>query len=393
MSSTQKNSNPSGLYAVSKYGGETVKSFVPSSLADLKKTLDLTNVLPQLTAAERALGRLDGVSSILPNTPLFLYMYVRKEALLSAQIEGTQSSLSDLLLFEGEESPSVSMDDVEEVSNYVAAMNYGLERMKSGFPLSKRLIREIHEKLMDGTRGGTKQPGEFRTSQNWIGGTRPGNATYVPPPAGYVMDLMTDLESFLHLDEKVIPVIIKAALAHVQFESIHPFLDGNGRLGRLLVTLLLVHDGVLTEPLLYLSLYLKTHRRDYYELLQQVRERSEWTQWLEFFLEGVKETSEQAANAARDLLILFEDDQKKIATLGRPAASAFRVHDFFQSRPVSSVQSAAKNIENLSIPTIRKSIGHLVELDILSESTGRQRNQIYTHTRYLEILRAGTDPI
>jgi len=272
-------------------------------------------------------------------------------------------------------------------------MNFGLKRMQSDLPLSKRLIRDIHRKLLDGSRGGTKHPGEFRTSQNWIGGTRPGNATYVPPPADHVLDLMTDLELFLHLDEKEIPTVIKAALAHVQFESIHPFLDGNGRLGRLLVTLLLVHDGVLSEPLLYLSLYLKTHRRTYYQLLQKVREESAWIEWLEFFLDGVRDTSEQAASTAKELLILFEEDQKKIASLGRPAASAYRVHDFFQSRPVASVPAADRNIENLSVPTIRKSIGHLVDLNILSESTGKQRNQIYTHTRYLEILRAGTEPI
>ena len=279
------------------------------------------------------------------------------------------------------------------VSNYVAAMNYGLERMQSGFPLSNRLLREIHGKLLSGGRGEKLQPGEFRTSQNWIGGTRPGNATYVPPPANNVPDLMSDLEAFVHLNEQEFPLIIKAALAHVQFETIHPFLDGNGRLGRLLVTLLLVHDGVLSEPLLYLSLYLKTHRRKYYELLQEVREQSAWIDWLEFFLDGVRETSEQAASAAKELLILFDDDRSQIKTLGRPAASAFRVHDFFQSRPVSSVQSVAKYMDNMSIPTVRKSIEHLVDLGILAESTGKQRNKIYTHARYLEILRAGTEPL
>jgi len=372
MSGKRRKSGPSGTYVVANSGDETVESFLPISLAELRKTIDLTSVLPQ---------------------PLFLYMYVRKEALLSAQIEGTQSSLSDLLLFEGEETPTNSIDDVEEVSNYVAAMNYGLSRMKSGFPLSNRLLREIHGKLLDGSRGGQMQPGEFRSSQNWIGGTRPGNAIYVPPPAENVLDLMSDLESFLHLDEKEFPLIIKAALAHVQFESIHPFLDGNGRLGRLLVTLLLMHDGVLSEPLLYLSLYLKTHRRKYYELLQQVREDSAWTAWLEFFLGGVRETSEQAAKAAKELLMLFEGDRNKIESLGRPAASAFIVHDFYQTRPIASATAAAKNIDSMSLPTVRKSIGHLVDLGILAESTGKQRNQIYTHTRYLEILRAGTEPI
>ena len=392
MKSPSEKNMPSGNYSISESGGEQVRSFIPHDLMTLKDSVDLACLLPRITAAERALGRLDGVSSILPNTPLFLYMYVRKEALLSAQIEGTQSSLSDLLLFEGDESPSVSMDDVEEVSNYVAAMNYGLAQMKSGFPLSNRLLRNMHKKLLDGVSGGVMQPGEFRTTQNWIGGTRPGNATYVPPPAENLLDLMSDLESFLHLSDTEFPALIKAALAHVQFESIHPFLDGNGRLGRLLITLLLVHDGVLSEPLLYLSLYLKTHRRTYYELLQRVREEGSWIQWLEFFLEGVRETSEQAASAAKDLLILFEKDQKLIATLGRPTASALRVHDYFQTRPVSSVQAASRHIENMSLPTIRKSIQHLVDLEILTESTGKKRNQIYTHSQYLQILRAGTEP-
>lgn len=355
--------------------------------------LDLNSVIPGLVSAERALGRLDGVSSILPNTPLFLFMYVRKEALLSAQIEGTQSSLSDLLLFEGNESPSVSIDDVEEVSNYVAAMNYGLQRLKDGFPLSNRLIREIHATLLAGGCGADKLPGEFRASQNWIGGTRPGNAMYVPPPDTQIQDLMGALESFLHKPVEEVPVLVKAALVHVQFESIHPFLDGNGRLGRLLVTLLLVNDGALTEPLLYLSLYLKTHRKTYYELLQSVRESGDWIPWIKFFFDGVRETSEQAAETAKELLLLFEQDREKIQTLGRSATSAYRVHDYFQARPMSSVPSAAKSVAELSLPTVRKSIGHLMDLGILEESTGKKRNKIYTHAKYLKILMSGTEPL
>jgi Fic family protein len=213
-----------------------------------------------LENANRALGRLDGVTSILPDTPLFLYMYVRKEALLSSQIEGTQSSLSDLLFFESEEAPGVPLDDVQEVSNYVAAMQHGLARIRSGFPVSLRLIREIHETLLARGRGSTKQPGEFRRSQNWIGGTRPGNALFVPPPPEHVLDLMSDLEAFVHADTPEIPLLVKAGLVHVQFETIHPFLDGNGRVGRLLITLLLCAQGILKEPILYLSLYFKAHR-------------------------------------------------------------------------------------------------------------------------------------
>ena len=247
-----------------------------------------------LESANRALGQLDGVASILPNTSLFLYMYVRKEALLSSQIEGTQSSLSDLLNFERSAATGVPMDDVQEVSNYIHAMNHGIERVKQGFPISLRLIREVHEILLSGGRGSSKLPGEFRRSQNWIGGTRPGTARFVPPPPGYVPDLMSELEKFIHADTPAIPDLVKAGMIHVQFETIHPFLDGNGRLGRLLITLLLYTQGILSEPILYLSLHFKTHRDQYYDLLQGVRTRAGWEDWHGFFLEGIAETSIQA---------------------------------------------------------------------------------------------------
>jgi Fic family protein len=248
-----------GSHVTSSFGGETVRAYLPPPLPP-NPPLDLARVYPLLDKATQALGRLDGVTTLLPDTELFIYLYVRKEALLSSQIEGTQSSLSDLLLYESEEMPGVPLDDVREVSNYVAAMNHGLERLRGGFPLSLRLIKEIHAILLEGGRSADKEPGEFRRTQNWIGGTRPGNARFVPPPPDRVQSCMGDLETFLHDDAHRLPLLVKAALAHVQFESIHPFLDGNGRLGRLLITFLLCAEGALTQPILYLSLYLKSHR-------------------------------------------------------------------------------------------------------------------------------------
>ncbi|MBW2713160.1 MAG: Fic family protein [Deltaproteobacteria bacterium] len=380
-----------GEFVETAVGGETVRAFVPPALPPAP-SLKLDKLYGLLDQANRALGRLDGVTSILPDTPLFLYMYVRKEALLSSQIEGTQSSLSDLLLFESDEAQGVPLDDVQEVSNYVAAMNFGLERLRDDMPLSNRLIREIHEVLLAKGRGSTKQPGEFRRSQNWIGGSRPGNATYVPPPHDMLEDCMGDLEAFIHSEEVDLPFLIKAALVHVQFESIHPFLDGNGRLGRLLITFLLCMEGALKEPILYLSLYFKKHRQYYYELLQRVREKGDWEAWLEFFLEGVKETSDQAADTAKQILELFKTDQQKIEGLGRPATSALRVHQHLQSKPILSVP-AAVNALNLSAPTVRKSINHLIDLGIVRETTGKQRNRLFVYSGYLDILNQGTEPL
>ena len=343
-----------------------------------------------LESANLALGRLDGMTSILPDTDLFLYMYVRKEALLSSQIEGTQSSLSELLLFERAELPGVTLDDVQDVANYVAAMEHGLARMREGFPISLRLIREIHEKLLSKGRGSKRQPGEFRRSQNWIGGSRPGNAVFVPPPPGQVPDLMSDLEKFIHADTPEIPALIKAGLVHVQFETIHPFLDGNGRLGRLLINFLLCTQGILKEPILYLSLYLKTHRQTYYDLLQRVRERGDWEAWLAFFLEGIAETSRQAADTARELRDLFEADRRRIERLGRPAASALRVHRRLQRNPLVAIGDAARDLR-LSPPTVANAVRHLENLGILRETTGKQRGRLFVYDAYLDILNRGTE--
>jgi Fic family protein len=380
-----------GKFVTTAAGGEKVRAYLPPPLPP-RPSLDLAQFFELLEEANRALGRLDGVTSVLPDTPLFLCIYVRKEALLSSQIEGTQSSLSDLLLFENEEVPGVPLDDVREVSNYVAAMDYGLKRLRDGFPLSLRLIREIHDVLLSKGRGSSKQPGEFRQSQNWIGGTRPGNALYVPPPASHVMDCMSELEKFIHAETPHLPVLVKAALIHVQFESIHPFLDGNGRLGRLLITVLLCAQGVLKEPILYLSLFFKSHRSEYYDLLQGVRERGDWESWLEFFLTGVKETSAQAAETARQILGLFDKDRRRIESIGRPSASALRVHQYLQTRPIMSVPAAVRELK-LSGPTVRKSVGHLVELGMVREITGRQRDRMFVYDRYLEILNQGTEPL
>jgi Fic family protein len=388
---TESVANRAGEFVETTVGGERVRAFIPPVLPP-DPPLELDRFYSLIEEANRALGRLDGVTSILPDTPLFLYMYVRKEALLSSQIEGTQSSLSDLLLFESDEAPGVPLDDVQEVSNYVVAMNYGLERLRGGFPLSLRLIKEIHEVLLSKGRGATKQPGEFRRSQNWIGGTRPGNAAFVPPPPDRVMDCMGELEKFIYAEEPSLPVLVKAALIHVQFESIHPFLDGNGRLGRLLITFLLCAENVLKEPILYLSLFFKSNRQQYYDLLQRVREQGDWEAWLEFFLTGIKETSEQAADTAKQILNLFEKDRMRVEQLGRPAASALRVHQHLQSKPIISVPAAAKEL-NLTAPTIRKSVGHLVDIGIVRETTGKQRDRLFVYDGYLDILNQGTEPL
>ncbi len=371
--------------------GERVDAFLPPALPPVPP-IDMGRLHSFHDAANRAIGQLNAMASILPDAPLFLYMYVRKEALLSSQIEGTQSSFSDLLLFEDNEVPGVPIDDVQEVSNYVAAMTHGLNRLKEGFPLSLRLIREIHGILLSGSRGSTKQPGEFRRSQNWIGGTRPGNAAFVPPPPEHVLDCMSDLEKFIHADTPEIPMLIKAGLVHVQFETIHPFLDGNGRLGRLLITLLLCDEGILTDPILYLSLFFKTHRRLYYDMLEVVREDGGWEKWLAFFLEGIAETSIQASNTAREIIDIFETDKTTIENLGRPAASALRVHQLIQRKPIIGVPAASAQLE-ISIPTIRKSIHHLIDLGVLREVTGKQRGQIFVYDKYLEILNIGTEPL
>ena len=373
------------------YGEETVRAFVPPPLPPTPP-VRLPAMQRLLAEANQSLGRLDGLASVLPNLSLFIYAYIRKEAVLSSQIEGTQSSLSDLLLFESHQAPGVPLHDVQEVSNYVAALNHGLDRLRGGFPLSLRLIREIHGVLLSKGRGSDKEPGEFRRSQNWIGGTRPENAAFVPPPPDLVPDCMNALELFLYDERTDLPLLIKAGLVHAQFETIHPFVDGNGRLGRLLITFLLCAAGVLREPILYLSLYLKQHRSLYYELLDGVRAKGDWEAWLEFFLTGVRDTAEQAAASARNILAVFAADRRKIEGLGRPAASALRVFEHVQRNPIMSIPDAAVKA-GISAPTMAKSVEHLQRLGILRENTGRQRRRLFVYDAYLAILNEGTEPI
>ena len=383
----------SGTYLTSTTTGEEVRAFVPDPLPPDPEIQLTREDFELMERANRALGRLDGVTTILPDTEIFLYLYVRKEAVLSSQIEGTQSSLSDLLLYESDEMPGVPMDDVVEVSNYVAALDHGLERLHGGFPLSLRLIREIHEMLLREGRGSNQRPGEFRSSQNWIGGTRPGNAEYVPPPPERVMDCMGALEKFLHDDPVRMPTLLKAGLVHVQFETIHPFLDGNGRVGRLLITLLLCEEGALTDPILYLSLYFKTHRQTYYDLLQKVRTEGAWEEWLRFFLRGVQATANQATEAARAILELFQRDRASIdEELGRAAGSALRVHELLQRRPVLNTNQAMEQL-SLSRPTILSALENLQGLDMVRELTGKERYRVYVYDRYFNILDEGTEPL
>ncbi|PQA87161.1 Fic family protein [Hyphococcus luteus] len=380
-----------GRYVTTSAVGERVRAYIPAPLPP-SPPIDTSSLSALISEAMFALGRLDGVRAVAPDTSLFLYMYVRKEALLSSQIEGTQSSLSDLLLYETDAAPGAPIDEVAEVSTYVAALNHGLRRMAEGFPLSLRLIREMHGILLATGRGSTKQPGEFRTSQNWIGGTRPGNALFVPPPPGDVLDLMSDLEAFLHEDESGLPVIIKAGLAHVQFETIHPFLDGNGRLGRLLITLYLCERGLLQEPLLYLSLCFKSHRQTYYNLLQEVREHGRWEAWLEFFLTGVHDVARSAHEAARRISELFEADLESVKTLGRGAPTASAVLRALQQRPILAIGAAAELAE-ASFPATANALSHLEKLGLIEEVSGKQRGRVYAYARYLDILSEGTEPL
>lgn len=381
-----------GQFLKQSTAGEVFKAYIPPPLPPEPPLKFSDNLLGLADEANLAIGRLDGASILLPNISLFVYVFLRKEALVSSQIEGTQSSFSDLILYENKESPGVPVEDVEEVANYVRALNYGLKRIADGFPLSLRLIKEIHKVLLKGVRGHHKMPGEFRRSQNWIGGSRPGNAKYVPPPPDKVLECLGALEKFLHNDPIAMPPLIKAALAHVQFETIHPFLDGNGRIGRLLITLILCHEEVLHQLTLYLSLYLKQNRDQYYELLQRVRTHGEWEEWLMFFLSGVKETAEQAVETIKNIQRLFEKDEKKISQLKRASASALTLYRYVQQHPIITVSKASTDLK-ISVPTISKTIAHLTKGHILKELTGKERDRMYGYTRYIKILSEGASPL
>ncbi|GAB5533991.1 MAG: Fic family protein [Rubricoccaceae bacterium] len=385
-------STVSGRYVKDSSSGETVRAFIPDPLPpDLKFSLEDYGLIGE---ANRALGRLDAFYSVaaLPEgfADLLTYHSIRKEAVLSSQIEGTQSSFADLLLHEDERAPSVPLDDVEEVSSYVSALNYGLKRLDGGFLLSLRLLREIHSHLLAHGRGADKNPGEFRRSQVWLGGQRPSQATFVPPPPAEVMACLDPFEHFLH--DPSYPAVLKAGLAHVQFETIHPFLDGNGRLGRLLITLLFAVDGVLAEPVLYLSLYFKATRQTYYEHLQRVRTHGDWEGWLRYFLRGILEMSEQALATAQDALALFEHDRATVSTFGRGAASALEVYAMLQHHPITTAPVATERLD-LSAPTVRAALQRLETAGIVEEVTGGDRGRLYVYTAYLNLLDDGTEPL
>ena len=379
-----------GQYHVTQVAGETIRAFVPHPLPPNPPLVFDAQRQKLLARATLALGRLDSISLLLPDPDLFLYAYVRREAVLSSQIEGTQSSLAQLLLFELDEAPGVPFDDVVEVSNYVAALTHGLKRLQDGFPLSNRLIREMHAILLQRGRGSEKSPGEFRRSQNWIGGTRPGNAHFVPPPADHVETCMAGLERFIHDEDNPYPALVKAALAHVQFETIHPFLDGNGRIGRLLIAFILHHDRALSQPLLYLSLFFKQHRSEYYRLLDLVRAEGDWEAWLDFFLEGVERTANNAVDTAKRLLSLFNHDEQRVRKAQGKTPAALLVFSALCKRPLVSIKELCRQT-GLSFHTANKAIQKLKQVGIVREITGKRRNRIFAYQAYLDILNEGTE--
>jgi Fic family protein len=381
-----------GRYLKVATAGASFKAFVPAPLPPRPPIAWAPELRTRFDAALLALGRLDAVTDLLPNASLLLYSFVRKEAVLSSMIEGTQSSLADLLLFELDEQPGVPVEDAREVSRYVAALEHGLARLRGGFPLSLRLIREVHAVLLGSGRGSRLAPGEFRRSQVWIGGTRPGNAVFVPPPATEVADCLKHLERFLHDQPEATPPLVKAALAHVQFETIHPFLDGNGRVGRLLIALQLATDRLLREPLLYLSLHFKEHRQTYYELLNRVRLSGDWETWLEFFADAVQTGATQASTSARRLLELASTDGRRIEGLGRAAASALEIHRALQRQPIATAASLA-GATGLTPATVNKSLAHLERLGVVTELTRKQRGRVFRYGRYADILNEGMAPL
>ncbi len=378
-----------GYYTRVSTVGESMMAFVPASLPP-DPPIDWTSeLLSKFDRALLALGRLDSVSMLLPDTSLFLYMYIRKEALLSSMIEGTESSLSDLLLFELDQEPQVPLHDVQEVSRYVSALSHGLKRMDQGCLPSLRLIKEVHAVLLTDGRG-QLTPGEFRKSQNWIGGTRPGNAAYLPPPPDKVMECLGKLELFLHDQPEPTPILLKAALAYVQFETIHPFLYGNGHLGRLLVLFLLCSERVLQKPMLYLSLYFKTHRHSYFELLNNVYQNGDWEAWLEFFADAVITTATQGVETAQQLLDLSNEDRLKIMELGQPSASVLQVHQVLTERPIVTT-GLLEEKTGISDATVNKALEHLGRLGIVNELANMKRNRLFSYSRYLDILNQGME--
>ncbi|MCG7599703.1 Fic family protein [Halomonas sp. McH1-25] len=375
-----------GHYVPSVAGGVNCQAFVPAALPP-DPPLRLDDKLQQrLSQALVALGRLDGISVLLPDAQLFLYSYVRKEAVMSSQIEGTQSSLSDLMVYEMEGTPGVPMNDVQEVSCYVRALTLGIQRIREGHPITIRLVLELHAALMTHGRGTHRRPGELRQNQVWIGGHRADEAVFVPPPANYLADCWSALERFINDQPASTAPVIKAALAHVQFETIHPFMDGNGRLGRLLIPLILVQAGILKEPLLYLSVFFKRHRQTYYENLQKVRLTGDWEAWLLFFVDAIADTANHAVATAQALNALLAQDKARLTELGRLAGSANQILEALFSHPVANIATLHRET-GLTHATIGKVLDALENrLQVVRELTGQKRNRVYAYSAYIELL-------
>lgn len=376
-----------GRYVPSIAGGVACKAFVPAALPP-NPPLQLDSKLTRrINQAMLTLGRLDAISTLLPDARLFLYSYVRKEAVMSSQIEGTQSSLSDLMLYEMDGLPGVPMDDVQEVSCYVSSLELGVQRIREGHPISFRLVTELHRALMTSGRGGSKAPGSFRQNQVWIGGHRADEATFVPAPANELADCWAQLERFLNDVPEATDPLIKAALAHVQFETIHPFMDGNGRLGRLLIPLILVGAGVLSQPLLYLSVFFKKHRQTYYEKLQQVRLTGDWESWLLFFVDAVSATATQAVSTAQQLNALRDAHRTQVNSLGRMAPSALQVLEVLFQYPIANISTLVKH-GGMTAATAGKVMDLLSQPGhgVVHELTGQKRNRIFAYSAYIDIL-------
>jgi cell filamentation protein, protein adenylyltransferase len=382
-----------GSYERTTVGGEEVAAFVPAPLPPAEPPLFVDDELAALLLrAETAVSRLSLAGEMVPSVGWFIYAFVRKEAVLSSQIEGTQCSLVDLLNFEAGDEREPRDEDIREVCNYLDALAYAREQMtlEHGLPLSTRLLSETHRILMRGVRGADKQPGELRRSQNWIGGTRPGNAVFVPPPPHLLGGLLSDFERYLHKGRELSP-LIGTGLLHVQFETIHPFLDGNGRIGRLLVTLLLEHSGLLSSPLLYLSLHFRRHQAEYYRRLGAVRTDGDFEGWTKFFLRGVGTIAEEAVAAARQLFVLTNEDRRRVLSTGTGTIAAARLFEELPSRPVLTVKTAM-GLLSTTRPTASKAVTALVNTGVLVETTGRKRDRAFSYAAYLDLLRRDTEP-
>jgi Fic family protein len=382
-----------GRYERTAVAGEEVRAFVPQPLPPVDPALSLdSEALALLGRAERELSRLELAGEMVPSVDWFIYGFVRKEAVISSQIEGTQATLIDLLTFEAQrEDDSAPGPDVQEVCNYVDALAYARAqlRRRKGLPLSMRLLNQTHARLMKGARGANKQPGKVRRTQNWIGGTRPGNAIFVPPPPNLLDGLLGDFERYIHADDGL-PPLVRAGLLHLQFETIHPYLDGNGRIGRLLVTLLLEEWNLLSKPLLYLSLFFKENREDYYRLLNAVRTEGDWEGWIRFFLEGVASIAKEATDTARDLFALVTADRAR--ALAAPASSvmAVRLFEALGQHPIVTIARVTELLQ-ITKPTATKAVNTLVDAGILTETSGRRRDRTYSYAAYLDRLRVGTE--